>query len=1393
MAASPPVRFDWTRYWVPRGQTAKLSGGYLVPREGIGSWHRTEQTSDIKTLAELEPVRCLVLLGDLGLGKSVEIEREAERLERATADGVRQVLRVDLKRRSAELIKDEVFRDPKFIGWVAGGHELVLLLDSMDECWRRVTELAPLLMANLRPYLAKAGKPLFLRLSCRAAEWQDEIEAELGKGFGGKDGQEFQVWQLAPLTFDDVRVAAEGSRIDAQRFMAEVGEKEVGALAAHPITLNMLLAVARKGGALGRNREEIYQRGCELLCQDTHVASGTVSLLTTSAQQRFEAAGYMAAAGVLTNRYLVFGSPEERPGEMEGVIAGVDLIGPWIGMDVVRKNLERKVLAETLQTGLFESQPNGFHTWRHQSYGEFLAARYLQERKLPVEQYLAVMCDTSSGRPRIWPQLEETACWLVVLVPILFARLARDNADLFLRCDPAKLGPEQRKLLTQGYLAQVRESEGRVPPWDERAKLDRLRYPGMGADLAPVIRDRTESWVVRDLAVDIARSCELTDLTEVYFEVFTDPSDDKHVRDHAGAALRDVAGEEEKRKLKGVYRRLLVDDPDDQARGNVLQLLWPDHLTAQELVPLLTLPQKDNFSGAYKHFLADAFDTLRIEDLPGLLRWVRGVEPDSDHMDNDPYDGMCGRILLAGYRELENPEVREEFFQVVAATRRRDGRLFRKDGRDLASEEPLRKIFWREAVRRGLDLVELAVGASLPESGLLVADDFRWQVEEVRTTTGNARARWLKLVIWSYSPEHFPAQLGWMQPLVDEDAEAAKNALIKTSSELRSGERDNWRKKHHYDKVKADAERASRPTFGARVDAWLDKYEAGGTGWMWVLMEQLLMPVKEMGEDGYQGSDWGWKHINAAQRERIRKAAPGFLEGVQPNAELLARTDDRYRPFWAGVRLMLELASIESAWLKERPAVYWKVWGPVLFLYYDSAHRVDSEPWEKLFGAAYRKAPEEFYAAFERWFATRSDRHIPVHIFNDVPVLEDPRLEEIILQAAAKFEGQSSNDFYLFSFLLANESKAAETLLRSWQKSGHPKTALAEALLLNHCAERGGEEVLARMQADLNWGRTVLGYLNSGGSMQGDYLSRVTEESLAQYWEWLDANFPRDPYFEDREGTVTLDHQIYHLKNAVLNHLENRGTTEAVAAMATLVERHPEWAWLGQTLAKARYARRRTDWKPPPVTGMLEYLRVPTQKPLCSDADLCDAVLASLARYQNKLKQDNPLRELWNKPGGTLVKLWSPVEEREISNCLARHLETDLAVQGVTVPRESEIRAKTGTEPGNEPDIVAYAPSAAEPGVRLKVPIEIKGAWNTDVVESVATQLHDRYMLDARCGIHVTGYFTCASWPDEDWRKRSSLSRETPKEALRQLEARRDRGVAASGKRVEVVLLDARV
>jgi len=1402
VAQSEQPLFPWTRYWAPRDQAPTITDGFLVSPSAEQSWFGPRQAAALKTLAQLADVPCLVLLGDPGTGKSVEIRNEEARHRSAQSGANPAVLRVDLKRSSPDVLERDAFGAPEFLGWASGQHCLTILFDSMDECWRRTPQLAKFLLSHLRPLLAgKSAQPLFVRLSCRAAEWQSEIEEDLRNVFGEKTaGEKVQIWRLAPLCQDDVRLAATGSGLDADIFLRQVAAVDVNALAAHPVTLLMLLGMAREGKGLGKNRAEIYAAGCEMLCRDAHQSTNAAPRLRTDLQQRLACASYLAAVAALTNRYLLFGSAEQKPQEQNGVLACADLVGQEVVVRGKAEALTRELLHDTIQTGLFESQPDGLSTWRHQSYAEYLGARYLSERALSPQMLVSWICDTSAGVPRIWPQLEETACWLVTLVPDVFELLVDSNADVFARVDPARLSDTARSRIVGSYFDQIRRHEASAPSWNENVRLGRLAHPALEQELRVVLEDRGENRFVREVALDLAEACELRVLAPLCADQLLDPAELPSIRHSAGVLLRDWAvGDAIKTQAKERMTEALMKDDDDDVRGCLLSLLWPSHLTTEELIPLLSVPQRANYFGSYARFLReDLVGRMSVEMLPEFLRWVAGIESVSDHSDGDPYGGVCGDICLRAFLNLGHTEVCAEFLGLLRSWTFRDGKLLPRKERPYGAETAQRRLFWLALIATELPVRDTIIDASLGESGLVLADDFGWATEQwLKGSSSTVRERWFELIQFLFRPLDEPDHLSLIQPLVTADEKIAERVRRMTTCDLIEDGEPNWQKERYYREEEEKARLAKQKPFSDQVDEALDEYAAGKSSSMWWLMERLRGVVQDPDRTGANVAKLAWECITAEQRQRIVVAAPRYLAATTVKLPEVRDYSLIYRAYAAGLRLLVELQREKSDWPAAQSPVFWAAWAPVLFRYYDHIHISSTEPWSALFALAHLKAKTTFLAEFGPWFASKADERIPVQVLSELPVSADPVTERLLIEAATSERRERENRAEILGVLLKQGSAAAQALLESWQPRDassprHPNAALADAILLNWRPAVYGEPVASRLIADGAYCKAVFVQLYAGGTLRSDWVQSLSCETIARLWETLTIQYPGDPYEKDRFGLVTLDHDVYLFRNHLLGGLEGCGRDKAIDAIGGLVRRRPQDQWLGQLLARARYNCRRREWAPPAVEAVVKFLPSRDHRPLCSDGDLCDTMIASLRRYQVRLKEDNPTTELWNEPAGS-NKHWAPKDENNLSDCLARYLRNDLAVHKVTAVRESELRQQTGDASGDLPDIVVYAPSDAVGGGKLKVVMEVKGAWNTGVATSITDQLHDRYMRDARCGIHVTGYFTCPSWNGKDRRRNASLSRRTFAEAQQELQATAAQLRTTTSKRVEVVVLDATI
>ncbi len=308
---------------------------------------------------------------------------------------------------------------------------LDLFLDSLDECLLRVDTLAAMLPEALEVLPVDR---LRVRVACRTGDWPQTLESGLIKHWSQ---ERVGIYELTPLRRVDVATAAVANRLDADEFLAEVAEREAEALANRPITLDFLLREKREGGRLPARRVDLYMSGCRFLAAENSEARLDAGHRgTIEAGERLQLAARIAAATVFGNRYAVWAGPEAGPVPQEDVTSqelkagSPDSPGP-----------SDRALEEVLGTGLFSSRGSNRMGWAHQTYAEFLAARWATESGLDLDQILGLLTNPLDPERRLVPQLHETAAWVASMQPDAFEVLTELDPDALLRGDVATATP----------------------------------------------------------------------------------------------------------------------------------------------------------------------------------------------------------------------------------------------------------------------------------------------------------------------------------------------------------------------------------------------------------------------------------------------------------------------------------------------------------------------------------------------------------------------------------------------------------------------------------------------------------------------------------------------------------------------------------------------------------------------------------------------------------------------------------------------------------------------------------------------------------------------------------------------------------------------------------------
>src|SRR5690349_19745015 len=125
--------YNWPRFWCPPDATISLAdGGFLPdPAEHIGRAINPR----VVPFSAIEELPCLILLGEPGSGKSVQLGNEVNRLRTGGGPDGPPVLSYHLRDFQTDVrLCQAIFEgNDTFQSWVAGDYQLTLFLDGLDE------------------------------------------------------------------------------------------------------------------------------------------------------------------------------------------------------------------------------------------------------------------------------------------------------------------------------------------------------------------------------------------------------------------------------------------------------------------------------------------------------------------------------------------------------------------------------------------------------------------------------------------------------------------------------------------------------------------------------------------------------------------------------------------------------------------------------------------------------------------------------------------------------------------------------------------------------------------------------------------------------------------------------------------------------------------------------------------------------------------------------------------------------------------------------------------------------------------------------------------------------------------------------------------------------------
>jgi hypothetical protein len=1343
--------YNWNRYWVPRdGAFSFDEDGFLSAPLKDPAWRKLQRT-DVVEFSEIADKPCLALLGEPGIGKTFALER---------ASSCPNSFLFNLGSYGSEdrLIND-LFRARQFRNWCKRGGELELFLDSFDECLLRLDTVATLLAVELRRLSTTTG--LRFRIASRTAEWRLGLEEAMRRVWGTEN---VGVYELAPLTREQIAVAVEAEGVEQKAFIDEVIDREVVAFAIKPLTLTLLVKIWKtRGGSLPPTQAEIYQQGCLELCSEANPDRDTPQLRRVlTADQRLAIAGHIAAAMMFCKRPAIFtGSKPSLASDTDVTIT--ELAQSELKLGLTALPVTAQNLRETFDTGLFTARGPERLGWAHQTYGEFLAARYLDQQAVPTWQVLSLIQHPADEDKRLIPQLQETTAWIASNRTDIFREILKVEPDVLLRSDVATADAALKADLVEALLAAVGRDDFRADWWKLRSRYRKLNFSGLSKHLAKALSDSRSTNDAKIEAVRIAEACNITELLPTLTQIAVNTRKDVHLRQVAAQFVDRCGDIRLKRKLKPLALGFRGSDQDDNLRGIGLHACWPGIITAQQLFGTLKPP--DDRLSHYNLFISNNLvDGLTEADLPIALKWS---ERQPRYRQFDGFGELVHKIIQRALSRLDNSKIRRAFVAALLARLRSHDFVTGASAKELNALLTANTDLRRQCIAVALELFGKPDDDALLVTrwgiGLVQADDLPWLIARLRrhhsVKEREKIAHVIRFIFYPDTVERIEIVLDaanrypelrtvldlWLEP-------------IQLASDKGKKLKADWEQEQEWKRIAAEQQRQPaplQPPPEQRIRSFLDRVDTGDFDAWWQVSLVLGFDEEHRSLNEHVinvQSLTGWKKAAEIDKKRMVAAAAKYLQNHKGDAAVwFAKPDVIQRPMIAGLRALVLLANENRERFDSLPADVWERWVPAIV----RQHYDQVVEFRFLLAVAMEKAPRETMREILNAIEYENNKGDTLWVLYKLDgKLKDGVGAELLARLNQSPGLKTKCALQLLTACVDAGVPGALDQARRWLPKKRPvhnrrRALAAEAayLLLLNGGVDDWDRIWHLIQTDSAFGKTLFeryAYANYHGIPP--LLKITSPHDVAQLWAWMLNMYPvaEDPD-RSRGGTVTTRWAIAELRDALVSSLADRGSKEACQELQRLKTEFPQFDWFDRVLARAKEETRRNTWQAISPTQLFQLTSKPTNRLVQNPDQLLDAVCDGLNEIQRKLHGETPAAQfLWNVD--------RPKEEEAISDWIKIELEGLLIARAVILNREVQIHISDKTD--IHVDAISRNSPSSEFG-RAKVIVEVKGCWNRDQKTAMKDQLVNRYLAQNDCthGIFLLAWFVSAQWSRKDRRQ----------------------------------------
>lgn len=1319
------IQYNWQRLWIPLGYKYSLdSKGF--PDYNFYDFHAGQINTEAKTLKDLENFKCLILIGDPGIGKSTEITLINHAENSIT-------LKYYLKDYAStaelfEVLSNNLDKKINFEG------RLFLYFDGLDEGLLNIRNLHDSLINKLKSIKNKEPDlfdKINLRVSCRSVVWSEISESLTPTLRSIFSDDKVKLVELAPLRKKDIILSVEQHKLSSNDFLTLICDNNLQSFCSDPQSLNSVIESYKLGRIKsGIQKVELFETLVKQKCIELNSKHKREKSLTP--EQRLNIAARIAAYCILSNKNSIWIDEDSNSAQNYDLILD-EIIGDNFKVDQNKYLLNNKRdLREVIDTSLFSiGNHNSRYHFKHRGEQEFLAAWHISRLKLvknQITQILTSPYDNSRGIP----QLQEVIIWLATINKNIFDLMVDKNPLILIRCE-RELDISERKKILKSLILNAK-SFGIVDSYDDERFYSRLKFDGIEKTLKPYLNERSNIFLLR-ICLHLAKACSIKSLQSELLRVLHNSYNSTYIRRQAIEVLAKYKDVSIMKELVKYAKDEIQSDIDDEIKGAALIALYPGELSIQEVLESLTPVKRNNLYGAYRGFLDTLSDIIPDHDLVIAIKFISNWKHDLLVNQNRPLEELKIKIIERGYTKIDTGDTLKSIVKCIKVLLR-DHVTFSVPT-DLITR---RRIL--QALINNWDSELFITTLIKGRQALIDPSDWNWLIDQLEDTQEyNVKTLWVKILRLivdlndakktiqffeiAYQFKEITEVKSLFNPvqLNSNDAKTLKDLYQRPNVKVSSVQDVDYEVNFVSGKIREVFDNLDK---GQTIEWWrLLHYLGGGNDFEFSLKQKKY-----------------WLLFGEPAMDKIIRYAESYLTEYSPRIEYDKRE-------LSGYSAILFLKKERSDFFNALPDSFWTRWLDVVIYcsLNDNKNELDDDQKEIL-----KRCQSVNSMHFEKSLLHQIELFLnkkSVFFLSKIEFIIDRTIGEELIRLLVNLKMEDSD--YLLNIVFNKCLPIAKEFALGEVRTFYESRLATERIdIAINCGSKL-LEYLEGTEWDEYWQyfignqelakRIFLNYVSGIGRRPN--LQHLNARQKGDIFRWLYVNFPKsnDPIHQTVYSPSSRD-WVVDYRSELIGSIIQEGSLESVKALKRLMFYFPKDDDIKWWFTRALEFMRRNTWEPISPIQMRIMFNGNEVRVVRSPSELTSIVIESLERLERKLQGKNPTSFfLWNNNEMRYV----PKDENSLSDFVKMHLEYDLVGRKIIVNREVEIKRGSGRIKGARTDLLIQAFNSSKNESSISLVIETKKCTHQDVFKAIKDQLKDRYLshYKASAGIYLVGWYYC--------------------------------------------------